>query len=666
MANEFVMKIDTNVLNHLGINLYSNLSAVLSEVVANSWDAMAKRVDILIDKASNKIIIKDNGFGMSESDIQDKFLTVGYRKRNTPDPKITRQPMGRKGIGKLSLLSIANQIEIHTKSESDSNAFKLDLGKVKQATELGEEYKVDHVEFNADLIQNTGTSIILTDFRKGRALSTITKNLKQRLARRFTAIGKDFQIFIDNEEVTYKDRNLFNKAEFCWLYNQTSEFEKNFKTAKDSEDDKDLITILEKRDKFTIELPNKDTTKEKIKVSFKGWLALALDTKVLKLDGDNYNTVSLIVNKKMAKEDILSEIEHNGIFISYVFGEIEADFLDADDKEDIATSSRQDFDRDDERYQLLLNFLRNEIKQLGKRRAELKKENIEKDLQLQDLKPVAEWLKLITGRDRQNYARELLASVNGIATDIEKKKTIFKHAILAFEQLSLDDSLSKLKKINEDNIEQYLLAAEDLQTYEAMCYFGITKERLEIVKKFQSITQEDHKEKVLQTFLFNHLWLINPAWDRVTDNAKAHMEEKVELALKTATNSQPDEIKKGRIDIKYATPDGKHAIIELKRYSVRPKPGELSEQIKFYRNAILKEIRAHYPEKADELKHINLICIIGDASHFESDDYGAFNSYGIQLYTYDQLIESAKQQYSEYINKEKEINKINNILDQLN
>lgn len=657
MSDQFIMKIDTNVLNHLGINLYSNLSAVLSEVVANSWDAMAKRVDILVDREANKIIIKDDGFGMSKADIQDKFLTVGYRKRDIPDPKITRQPMGRKGIGKLSLLSIANKIEIHTKSVSESNAFKLDLDKLKAATESGENYKIDTAEFNDTFIQQTGTTIILTDFRKGRSLSTITKNLKQRLARRFTAIGENFQIFIDNEEVTYKDRNLFNKAEFCWLYNQPSNFRENF-----SEE----VTTLEDRHKYVIELPN-DTDTEKTNVSFKGWLALAPDTKVLKLNGDNYNTVSLIVNKKMAKEDILSEIEHNGIFISYVFGEIEADFLDDDSREDIATSSRQDFDRDDKRYSLLLNFLKEEVKQLGVKRAEIKKANIDKDLQqLQDLKPVAEWLKLIKGKDRENYARELLASVNSIATDMDRKKTIFKHAILAFEQLSLDDSLSKLKKINEDNIEQYLSAAEDLQTYEAMCYFGITKERLEIVKKFQSITEENHKEKVLQEFLFNHLWLINPAWDRVTDNVKAHMEQKVELALKQAVYSQADDIKKGRIDIKYATPDGKHAIIELKRYSVKPKPSELSDQIKFYREAIIKEIQAHSPDKIDEIKQISLICIIGDASYFGEDDYGSFNSYRIKLYTYDQLIESAKQQYSEYINKEKEISKINSILDQLN
>ena len=58
---KYQMTINLNVLNHLGINLYSNIPAVLSEVVANSWDADATNVDIetklkfLMDSAERRI-----------------------------------------------------------------------------------------------------------------------------------------------------------------------------------------------------------------------------------------------------------------------------------------------------------------------------------------------------------------------------------------------------------------------------------------------------------------------------------------------------------------------------------------------------------------------------------------------------------------------------------
>lgn len=37
----YEMTIDFNILEHLGINLHSNIAAVTTEVVANAWDANA-------------------------------------------------------------------------------------------------------------------------------------------------------------------------------------------------------------------------------------------------------------------------------------------------------------------------------------------------------------------------------------------------------------------------------------------------------------------------------------------------------------------------------------------------------------------------------------------------------------------------------------------------
>ncbi|MBM7331847.1 ATP-binding protein [Agrobacterium sp. S2] len=42
----YTMTVDLSVLESLGINLYSNAAAVLSELVANAYDADATRVDI--------------------------------------------------------------------------------------------------------------------------------------------------------------------------------------------------------------------------------------------------------------------------------------------------------------------------------------------------------------------------------------------------------------------------------------------------------------------------------------------------------------------------------------------------------------------------------------------------------------------------------------------
>ena len=40
------MRLSLDVLQHLGLNLYSNVPAVLAEVVANAWDADATAVRV--------------------------------------------------------------------------------------------------------------------------------------------------------------------------------------------------------------------------------------------------------------------------------------------------------------------------------------------------------------------------------------------------------------------------------------------------------------------------------------------------------------------------------------------------------------------------------------------------------------------------------------------
>ena len=113
MPEEYTLDIDLNVLNHLGLNLYSNVPAVLAELIANAWDADASQVDVSAKGQSGdkRIIIWDNGCGMNDTDLQEKFLTVGYQRRSKESGDQTagkgRPVMGRKGIGKLSVLSIA-------------------------------------------------------------------------------------------------------------------------------------------------------------------------------------------------------------------------------------------------------------------------------------------------------------------------------------------------------------------------------------------------------------------------------------------------------------------------------------------------------------------------------------------------------------------------------
>ena len=53
----------------------------LTELIANAWDAGAKEVDITIPlEEHEKIIIRDNGTGMTQEEFNQRWLTLSYNR----------------------------------------------------------------------------------------------------------------------------------------------------------------------------------------------------------------------------------------------------------------------------------------------------------------------------------------------------------------------------------------------------------------------------------------------------------------------------------------------------------------------------------------------------------------------------------------------------------
>lgn len=119
---QYNFNISLSILNHLGRNLYRSFMTVLGEAISNSWDADAYNVYITIDRDSKILIVRDDGDGMNENDFQNKFLKIGYSKRkdNKTHTLLKRPFIGRKGIGKLALLSCAQKITVLTKAKGES------------------------------------------------------------------------------------------------------------------------------------------------------------------------------------------------------------------------------------------------------------------------------------------------------------------------------------------------------------------------------------------------------------------------------------------------------------------------------------------------------------------------------------------------------------------
>lgn len=343
-AQMYEMTVDLNVLDHLGINLYSNIAAVLTEAVANAWDADAVNVDIRVDPQQQWIEIEDDGIGMTVEDMNAKYLRVGYRRRDAGESgrktSKGRIVMGRKGLGKLSLFSIANIIELQAAKDGQAHGFRMSAAGIHEA--VAEKHAYHPQPLPASSITVTqGTRIILRDIKHQRLGKGIAA-LRKRLARRFSVIGAahGFQMKIDGQPITASDRGDLPKAQFLWTFEGEQPEASTIAHVLESEV---LPSRLEAWDPGW---------------QIKGWIGTA--RKPRDLDDEqagNLNGIVVFARGRLFHENVLDRLNDGRLYTKYLTGQIEADFLDLDDQPDIATSDRQRVQEDDERYIALICLL---------------------------------------------------------------------------------------------------------------------------------------------------------------------------------------------------------------------------------------------------------------------------------------------------------------------
>lgn len=119
--DELKFKVSAELKNILGRDLITSDNIAILELVKNSYDAHATKVEITFE--DDKIIIADNGKGMTLDELKNKWLFVGYsaKRDGTEDDsyrsKFRRSYAGAKGIGRISCDRLARYVTLTTKSE---------------------------------------------------------------------------------------------------------------------------------------------------------------------------------------------------------------------------------------------------------------------------------------------------------------------------------------------------------------------------------------------------------------------------------------------------------------------------------------------------------------------------------------------------------------------
>ncbi|MBO4438807.1 MAG: sensor histidine kinase [Spirochaetaceae bacterium] len=126
---------DVSAFRLIGRELITDKITAVFELVKNSYDANAENVEIEfqniqnVGSAESKIIIRDDGKGMSFSDVKNKWMVIGTDNKRTvfiSDDPYNRRLVGKKGIGRFAVDKLGNSLILKTKQSKDSELFCLE------------------------------------------------------------------------------------------------------------------------------------------------------------------------------------------------------------------------------------------------------------------------------------------------------------------------------------------------------------------------------------------------------------------------------------------------------------------------------------------------------------------------------------------------------------
>lgn len=224
-------KISSALKDLVGKDLIRNDNIAIFELVKNSYDAFATKVEIIFEK--DKIVIADNGKGMTLDDLNNKWLFLAYsaKKDGTEDSKeekqksyrdnINRHYAGAKGVGRFSCDRLGANLTLTTKSLKDEKTQQLLIDWKEFEKDQKQEFidiEIPHNMISDSVIfpenKNTGTILEITTLRKqwNRDDILVLKRSLEKLINPFSE-SLDFviELICENEKLEDEKAKLEKK-----------------------------------------------------------------------------------------------------------------------------------------------------------------------------------------------------------------------------------------------------------------------------------------------------------------------------------------------------------------------------------------------------------------------------------------------------------------------
>ncbi|MEU6581192.1 ATP-binding protein [Nocardia sp. NPDC046763] len=504
--HKYTMRISRLAIDKLGIRLYDRVSAVLAELIANSYDADATEVEVVlpwgamlagtvraVDEPAYEIVVSDNGHGMTAEEINEHYLMVGSDRRVRTGSDLSRERrrpvMGRKGIGKLAAFGICRTIEVITAGSRDEDRTPLgwivshivmDLDDMLSDTES--DYFPRPGRLDGTFTSQRGTTIILRNFFRKRVNSGT--ELNRQLAARFGIERADWRVEV---------RNAIGPESF--ILSQLP------------------IDVMEET---RIDAGRVPVRFGRQFLSVTGWIAYSKQP---------YRDEAMAGVRIYARGKIVAQTRDFGIssgftgefkLRSYLVGAIHVDWLDDDD--DLVRSDRQDIMWSSPRGEALAEWGRALIKEIGR----LGEKSIRRRVweEFVERSRIHETLDAIAPGDRVfrdsvlDAARILVAHKDRASMDDPAHiENMLRLALSLGPQRSLLDTLKEIAEDADPALDVVVALFERARVAEIYSLGQIASERVAVVNRLRSLIDDRRSlERPFQELIESAPWLLAPEW----------------------------------------------------------------------------------------------------------------------------------------------------------
>ena len=247
-------RFDVSTFRLIGRDLITDRITALFELVKNSYDANAQNVlvefnNVGAGEAGSMITIADDGYGMSFTDIRDKWMVIGTssKKKNPVSPKpFYRRCVGEKGIGRFAVDKLGDKLRMITKKTGENQWLNVEINWEDYYNHSAESYnlvlftEIDNIYYytKANDSSESGTKLIISNIRDVWTKSDIKRFMSEvsKIVSPYASLNYSFDVYVKavqydiNQKATrdFSDVNIATlnfSLSFDDKHQQTAEFD---------------------------------------------------------------------------------------------------------------------------------------------------------------------------------------------------------------------------------------------------------------------------------------------------------------------------------------------------------------------------------------------------------------------------------------------------------